>query len=51
MRKYNVSRDDHAVFPETAAAAMAADGYTSYTNGTDWVGYVYPNSGPMPVIQ
>lgn len=48
MRKYNPTRDDHAIFPETRLSAMAAIGYTQ-NSGSDWLGYVYPNStGAMP---
>lgn len=50
MRKYNPARDDHAIFPETALSAMAAQGYTQ-NSGSDWLGYVYRNStGNVPVI-
>ncbi len=52
MRKYNPERDDHAIFPETEAAAMWAAGYTVNTGNTDWIGYAYPNTtGNVPVIQ
>ena len=51
IRKYNVARDDHAIFPETAWPTMQSQGYTQNTNTTDWLGYVYPNTGSMPVIQ
>ncbi len=47
MRKYNAARDDHAIFPETELAGMAAQGYTS-NSGSDWLGYVYPNGGNTP---
>lgn len=50
MRKYNVSRDDHAIFPETMLAEMATEGYTE-DSGSDWLGYVYPNTnGNVPSI-
>ena len=50
MRKYNPTRDDHAIFPETALSIMASQGYTQ-NSGSDWLGYVYPNStGSTPVI-
>ncbi|MGK3961819.1 S8 family serine peptidase [Sorangium sp. So ce118] len=51
MRKYNPSTDDHAVFPETATSAMFDEGYTTYSNSSDWLGYVYPNTGSIPTIQ
>ncbi len=51
MRKYNPARDDHAIFPESQLSAMAAQGYTQ-NSGSDWIGYVYPNTnGNVPVIQ
>lgn len=51
MRKYNPARDDHAIFPETRLAPMAAQGYTQ-DSGSDWLGYVYPNTnGTVPTIQ
>lgn len=50
MRKYNPARDDHAIFPETLLGAMQAQGYTQ-DSGSDWLGYVYPNTGGVPVIQ
>lgn len=50
MRKYNPARDDHAIFPETLLSAMQAQGYTQ-DSGSDWLGYVYPNTGGVPVIQ
>jgi hypothetical protein len=49
MRKYNPTRDDHAIFPESELAAMASQGYTQ-NSGSDWLGYVYPNlTGAMPI--
>ena len=52
MRKYNTSRDDFAVFPESAWPSMQSLGYYYDGNGTDWLGYVYPNtSGQTPSIQ
>ena len=48
IRKYNVARDDHAIFPETAWPTMQSQGYTQNINTTDWLGYVYPNTGSMP---
>lgn len=52
MRMYNSSRDDHAIFPATKSVAMSSQGYTDVTNGSDWLGYVYPNAnGTVPVIQ
>jgi subtilisin family serine protease len=41
-RKYNPSRDDHAIFPESMLSQMTAAGYTRNT-GNEWIGYVYPN--------
>lgn len=50
MRKYNPTRDDHAIFPETALSSMTAQGYTQ-NSGSDWLGYVYPNTnGYVPSI-
>ncbi|MFY7857344.1 MAG: hypothetical protein ACOVQT_14490, partial [Rubrivivax sp.] len=50
MRKYNPLRDDHAIFPESKLAAMQAAGYVQDT-GSDWLGYVYPNTGtPLTAI-
>ena len=51
MRKYHAGLDDHANFPESAAASMGSNGWTYDTNATDWLGYVYPNTGSMPTIQ
>lgn len=51
MRKYNATLDDHAMFPESAATSMGSQGWNYDTNATDWLGYVYPNTGPMPTIQ
>ena len=51
MRKYNPARDDHAVFPETLLTQYTNEGYTA-TTSTDYLGYVYVNSGTsVPVIQ
>ena len=51
MRKYNPQRDDHAIFPETELGYFGGLGYTE-NSGSDWLGYVYPNStGSVPVIQ
>ena len=51
MRKYAVNRDDHATFPENEYSTYAAQGYTE-NSGSDWLGYVYPNSGgTTPPIQ
>lgn len=49
MRKYNPTRDDHAIFPDTLLSSMIADGYTQ-DSGSDWLGYVYVNSGNVPTI-
>src|SRR5690606_32079840 len=50
MRKYNPSRDDHAIFPESWLAYFTSLGYTQ-NSGSDWLGYVYPNStGGVPTI-
>ena len=51
MRKYHAGLDDHANFPKSPAASMGSNGWTYDTNGTDWRGYVYPNTGSMPTIQ
>lgn len=51
MRKYNATLDDHAIFPESASASMSSQGWIYDTNANDWLGYVYPNAGTMPVIQ
>lgn len=51
MRKFNPTRDDHAIFPATALSTMQAQGYTHNT-GSDWLGWVYPNTnGQVPAIQ
>jgi serine protease len=51
MRKYNPTRDDHAIFPEPLLSQYQADGYTLNT-GSDWLGYVYQNTnGNVPTIQ
>ena len=51
MRKYSVSRDDHAIFPENEYVTYVTQGY-SENSGSDWIGYVYPNSdGTTPSIQ
>src|SRR6185436_18026572 len=42
-RRYNVGRDDFAVFPESQLPAMEAQGYTSTGNAAEILGYVYPN--------
>jgi hypothetical protein len=49
MRKYNPARDDNAIFPETSLNSMIADGYTD-NSGSDWIGYVYVNTGGVPSI-
>jgi serine protease len=50
MRKYSPSRDDHAIFPESEAAVYTVLGYTE-NSGSDWLGYVYPNTnGSVPNI-
>lgn len=49
MRKYNPARDDHAIFPETELATMQSQGYTT-NSGSDWLGYVYPNTGGTPSV-
>jgi serine protease len=41
-RKYNASRDDHAIFPASMLSAMISAGY-SRNSGLEWIGYVYPN--------
>lgn len=51
MRKYNADQDDHAIFPETAYSSMYSQGWMYDTNYNDWLGYVYPNTGPMPTVQ
>jgi serine protease len=50
MRKYNPTRDDHAIFPESKSAEMTSLGYTE-NSFSDWLGYVYPNTtGAEPAI-
>lgn len=49
IRKYNAERDDHAIFPETELTTMMNLGYTG-SSGSDWLVYVYPNSGYRPWI-
>lgn len=39
------------MFPESAAASMNSHAWSYDANVTDWLGYVYPNTGPMPTIQ
>lgn len=52
LRMYNPARDDHAHYPLSAYQKMLSQGYNAYTNGTNWLGYVYPNTnGTVPVIQ
>jgi hypothetical protein len=41
-RKYNPTRHDTAIFPESMLSQMTADGYTA-NQGDDWIGYVYVN--------
>ncbi|MEL0583844.1 MAG: S8 family serine peptidase [Candidatus Thiodiazotropha sp. (ex. Lucinoma kazani)] len=41
-RKYNPTRDDHAIFPESQLSYMTSQGYTQ-NSGNEWIGYVYPN--------
>lgn len=50
MRKYNPSRDDHAIFPDTLLTDMTNQGYTQ-NSGSDYIGYVYINNGGVPTIQ
>lgn len=50
MRKYNSTRDDHAIFPENLLTQYANEGYTQ-NSGSDWLGYVYPNYGYKPTVQ
>ena len=51
MRKYSVSRDDHAIFPESEYTTYVMQGY-SENSGSEWLGYVYPNSnGSVPSVQ
>ena len=51
MRKYSISRDDHAIFPENEYVTYVTQGY-SENSGSEWIGYVYPNSdGTTPAIQ
>lgn len=42
-RKYNATYDDHAIFPESELANMAAAGYT-VDSGAAWIGWVYANT-------
>ncbi len=41
-RRYNLARDDHAIFPESKLSQMQAQGYTS-SSGNQYIGYVYLN--------
>ena len=51
MRKYAIGRDDHAIFPENEYVTYATQGYIE-NSGSDWLGYVYPNSGgTTPSVQ
>src|SRR5690606_36114800 len=50
MRKYNLDRDDHAIFPENLLSYYTSAGYTQ-NSGSDWLGYVYFNTdGNVPTI-
>lgn len=50
MRKYNPTRDDHAIFPESWLGYFTSLGYTQ-NSGSDWLGYAYPNTtGNVPPI-
>lgn len=52
LRMYNPQRDDHAIFPYSQYAAMWAAGYTSMTNGVNFLGWVYENIyGTAPGVQ
>lgn len=52
LRMYNPQRDDHAIFPYSQYAAMWAAGYTSMTNGVNFLGWVYENTNGMtPGVQ
>lgn len=42
-RKYNPTKDDHAIFPESQLSDMIAAGYTD-DSGDSWIGWVYPNT-------
>lgn len=50
MRKYNPNLDDHAIFPDTLLTDMTNQGYTQ-NSGSDYIGYVYVNTGNTPTIQ
>ncbi len=50
LRKYNATRDDHAIFPENLLTQYTNEGYT-LNSGSDWLGYVYPNYGSVPTVQ
>lgn len=52
LRKYNPTRDDHAIFPEVTSIVndMWNQGYTE-NSGSDWLGWVYPNDGYQPTVQ
>jgi subtilisin family serine protease len=41
-RKFNQSKYDVAIFPESKLSSMASKGYTS-NSGNEWIGYAYPN--------
>ncbi len=45
VRAYKSAYDDHAIFPESLQASMAADGYTG---NVTYLGYVYKNTGVRP---
>jgi len=43
LRRYNPTRDDHALFPESELVEMLAAGYTAVVGGLSCIGHVYPN--------
>lgn len=42
-RRFNSTRDDYAIFPESELAQMQGAGYTLHPLPDEWIGYVYPN--------
>ena len=43
QRRYNSTRDDHAIFPENKLNTMNVAGYTVIEEGNPFIGYVYLN--------
>ncbi len=48
LRRYNATRGDYAIFPDSLLADMQSQGYTGQSAG-DNLGYAYLNNGYTPV--